>query len=242
MKLLILSDIHANVDALRAILERETFDAAYCAGDLTDYGPFPSEVLDLVRRSGIRCVAGNHDACLLSRAAGGPPRAWTEGEMKWQDENLRLISEEDLRFLQGLPETLTFSADGYDYLIAHSIGKGYAVPETRTAFRSFLADRGAADGRTPRLIIGHTHRQTITDLGDGCLWLNPGSVSYRRMDDPEKGAQYAVIDGGDISLRQVCYDRSRLSARTEELKKWLVPNEYHVADFFFTKRECDGTD
>lgn len=45
MKALIISDIHANIHALRAIEKVETWDTVYCCGDLTDYGPFPMEVI-----------------------------------------------------------------------------------------------------------------------------------------------------------------------------------------------------
>src|ERR1039458_3538757 len=60
MKLLIVSDIHANLEALQAVLA-ESHDELWVLGDLVNYGPNPSEVVDLVRRNASLVVQGNHD-------------------------------------------------------------------------------------------------------------------------------------------------------------------------------------
>ena len=66
MKLLILSDVHANPCALDAIWAKESdCDAIYCTGDLVDYGPFPVEVIRWFREHNVKCVLGNHDAELI---------------------------------------------------------------------------------------------------------------------------------------------------------------------------------
>ena len=51
MRLLIISDIHANPFALKAIEKQETWDERYCCGDLVDYGPFPMQVIDWCRET-----------------------------------------------------------------------------------------------------------------------------------------------------------------------------------------------
>ena len=67
MRTLIISDIHANFTALKAVLEHATpFDRVWCLGDLIGYGPDPNECVDAVRElPGIQCIKGNHDAALL---------------------------------------------------------------------------------------------------------------------------------------------------------------------------------
>ena len=66
MKALVVSDIHSNIYALQAIWEQEhDSDVIYCAGDLVDYGPFPSEVIQWVREHEVICVGGNHDAWVV---------------------------------------------------------------------------------------------------------------------------------------------------------------------------------
>ncbi len=89
------------------------------------------------------------------------------------------------------------------------------------------------------MIFGHSHRQGILQFSDG-LWLNPGSASYRRPDEPSKDAFYAVIENGVISLRHTPYDASPLNAVTESLRDELAEGEYRVAHFFFGMTEADG--
>ena len=63
------------------------------------------------------------------------------------------------------------------------------------------------------MVFGHTHRQCVHILGDGMEWLNPGSVSYHRLDDPDKDARYMVITDGSIKMRSLpswLRDRSNL--------------------------------
>lgn len=64
MKVAIISDIHANVVALKAVLkdiEEQQVDRIYCVGDLVGYAPFPNEVIDLIKEKNIPTVMGNYD-------------------------------------------------------------------------------------------------------------------------------------------------------------------------------------
>lgn len=83
------------------------------------------------------------------------------------------------------------------------------------------------------MIFGHTHRQCIHVLDQHMLWLNPGSVSYRRPDDPDKTAHYAVIENGEIRLCQVPYDRSHSLEEARKLNKAHGMMETELQDFFF---------
>ena len=70
MKLLIISDVHANHLSLEAIWRQEPdCDEVCCAGDLVDYGPFPHEVIDWMKKHNVKAVYGNHDRELLSSFA-----------------------------------------------------------------------------------------------------------------------------------------------------------------------------
>ena len=64
MKVAIISDIHANVIALKAVLkdiEEQQVDSVYCVGDLVGYAPFPNEVIDLIKEKNIPTVMGNYE-------------------------------------------------------------------------------------------------------------------------------------------------------------------------------------
>ena len=106
MRILIISDIHANLVALEAVLaDAGSFDAAWCLGDLVGYGPNPNECVARVRAlPNLICLLGNHDQAVLGdvdlRVFNGDARAaisWTQ----------RAATPTSLEYLRSLsPETV----------------------------------------------------------------------------------------------------------------------------------------
>ena len=239
MRLLILSDIHANISALRAI-ERAlgAVDAIYCAGDYVDYGTDPHEAIAWVRDHGVRCVIGNHDRHLLNVLASGEAEAFRGTDCyKWVHDNCERVTEEDVRFLKGLPAHLSFEADGISYLMQHQWREGsYDMIESVAAFDGFWADAFEGTARPyRRMIFGHTHRRCVHTLSMDRQWLNPGSVSYRRPDDPDKRAHYMLIEEGEIRFGAVPYDRSAMLARAMSYVRAgaMLRSDLQDALFFF---------
>ena len=239
MKLLIISDAHSNICALDAVLSAEAdADAIYCAGDLTDYGPFPHEVIARFKQYNIKTVMGNHDRNLL--------RVWEEmkireealsqEEFRWVHHNCERMDEGDIDYLRTLPDTLDFVADGYHYRISHQYDRGYGRPQSIFDFDNFIGEKPTDARDLPtRLILGHSHRQAICHFRDNRLFLNPGSVSYRRLDDPDKTAHYALITGGEIVLKALSYDHTPLWDELRRLKeeKRMSEKEQEYGAFFF---------
>lgn len=238
MKALILADTHSNINALEAVWrEEDGVDAIYCAGDLVDYGPFPMETLWWVRTHGVMSVQGNHDRSIIdafrnvSNLNELPPH-----ETRWSHHNARRIGEEEVRFLESLPEVIHFEMDGIWYLMAHAY-RNYDVIDSLYAFFRYCDERLPTNHHrrsAHRLILGHTHRQAVHYLNDDVLWMNPGSVSYRRPDDPDQTAHYAVIEDGAIHLKRIEYDISPVYR--ESIKNELCPKERQMTDWFFGPR------
>ena len=69
MRILVISDLHANYTALEAVLEDAgTVDETWCLGDMVGYGPDPNAVVELVREiPNLTCLLGNHDVALIGR-------------------------------------------------------------------------------------------------------------------------------------------------------------------------------
>lgn len=239
MKLLILSDVHGNVDALRAIWkEEQDSDKIYCAGDLTDYGAFPEEVIRWMREHHAEVVCGNHDLHTIHIYEKTCWQSVGDKEFKWVHHGCGRLGEEEINYLKNLPDILCFEADGVEYVMTHQFDSEYGVIENMDQFERFWEEaRGTKGkmGRARRIIFGHTHRHCIHILGDSVCWLNPGSVSYRRPDDPCKEAQYIVIDNGKMYLKGVSYDRSRsFAVAVEYLKSGnMMESELQDAMFFF---------
>lgn len=240
MKIMILSDIHANISALRAI-ERDAgpVDAIYCAGDYVDYGTDPHEAIAWVRDHGVHCVMGNHDRHLLNiLASGEAQRLRGTPRYKWVHDNCERVTAQDAAFLRALPAHLSFTADGIAYVMQHQVRDGsYEMPESVGQFDALFNEwyDGEAPQGARRMIFGHTHRRCVHQLADDRLWLNPGSASYRRPDDSDKRAHYMMIADGDVSLRAVPYDRSAMLARTMEYARagTMLPTDLQDGLFFF---------
>src|SRR5512145_2622602 len=107
MNVLIISDIHANLTALEAVLQDAVssasggFDSVWCLGDVVGYGPDPAQCIDRLRQlPNLTCVMGNHDAAVLDQidAAAFNPEARLA--LRW---TLDKLSKKDLKFLSELP-------------------------------------------------------------------------------------------------------------------------------------------
>jgi predicted phosphodiesterase len=240
MRLAILSDVHANLEALTATLQgisREAVDRIVCLGDIIGYNANPVECLALLRDAGALCVAGNHERAVtgqLPRAA--MPRAVTRS-VQW---TRRQLDSEMLDFLAQLPSELHVSPG----LVAvhgalhapHHRETLYLDSEERRRL-SFEALTVHASGA--RLCaFGHTHLLGIFAYRDGrelahegdeivlqadTLYLfNPGTIGQPRT--AERRATFMVLDMArhTIAIRRVHYDAEAALAKTR--RAGLLPS------------------
>jgi protein phosphatase len=194
LKLLIVSDIHANLEALQAVLG-ESHDELWVLGDLVNYGPNPREVVDLIRSNASLVVQGNHDYAV---GTGSDPRcssAFREMARAMQNYTESLLNADRRAFLRGLPRTVARTIDGYRFLLCH------ATP-TEPLFRYCPADpaRWASEIgglEADMVLVGHTHLPFTMSLEKRRI-VNPGSVGQPKHGAPM--ACYAVWEDGGLSL------------------------------------------
>ena len=93
--------------------------------------------------------------------------------------------------------------DGFNYGVCHMYA-GYEIIGTPEAFDPFV--RSHFGNNPTRLIFGHRHRQDGWWMTESRAWISPGSLSYRREDDPGLGAQYATIEDGHTHFKCETYD------------------------------------
>lgn len=239
MKLLIISDAHANIWALNKILNVEKeYDKLIFAGDLVDYGVAPHEIIEALKGNEKAVIVyGNHDQHAVQVYRTEDYKNMPNGLHKWVHNNLCKMSEADIEYLNNLPRQQYFYADGYAYLVQHQykIGK-YDIVECRHQFMEFWKDstpKDMWDAPKKRMIFGHTHRQCIHIIDEDMEWINPGSISYRRPDDPDKTAHYMIIDDGKIAMKQVEYDRSHLYDEAIREHKLGRMKKTEIQDFMF---------
>lgn len=178
MRLAVISDIHANLPALDAVLDdiaARQPDAVVVAGDLVNRGPQPDEVLDRLRPLAYPTVKGNHERYVLNAADAVDP---TEGGESFEPARwtMRRLSVGQLAYLRDLP----FSLHVDDLLVVHASPRndqdGVFVRTTETELHEKLNSYA-------RVVCGHTHVSLIRHWVGG-LVVNVGSAGNSFEGDP----------------------------------------------------------
>jgi putative phosphoesterase len=202
MRILVLSDIHANWEALRAVIASERADRVLCLGDTVEYGPAPAETVGWVREHADLSVQGNHDAAAaLGLSCRSPPAflRLAEGTRPW---TLSHLSGEHRRYLAQLPTRIEMEIDGVNAALLHAGPEDplyqYLPPSDLAGWR-----RAVANVKASLILVGHTHMPMVLEVGEKRV-VNPGSVGLPRDGDPR--ACYAVLENGRPVLRRVRYD------------------------------------
>ena len=207
MKVAVISDIHANLPALEAVLaeiDRDPPDEIWCLGDVVGYGAQPNECARIIAERATVCLAGNHDLAALdaldissfSPAAAEAAR-WTRGQLE----------DEPRKFLSGLEAT----DESHDVAIYHGsprdpvweyvlwpeqAGECISRQATRVAMVGHshvaLCFRASDDGDIDATQGAQVAAGTTLDVSDGRWLLNPGSVGQPRDGDPR--ASWLVLD------------------------------------------------
>jgi putative phosphoesterase len=213
MKLLVVSDIHANWPALHAI--REDADAVVCLGDIVTYGPFPRECVAWIRERAAHVVRGNHDTAL---SHGGDPGAAIHKQalaLATLDNHRRRLSTDEIAWLRDLPTNVRFRCDDYtlhafhatptDHLFSYRITPDLDDEELK---------KEVAEVRADIVLLGHTHLAMSRGAWTKVV-VNPGSVGQPLDGDPR--ASYAVIEDGMAEIRRVEYDIEQAAAGIREM-------------------------
>jgi predicted phosphodiesterase len=219
MRYLILSDIHANLQALEAVLDAAAsaqWDRAVVLGDLVGYGADPNGVVDRVRAMDpLAIIRGNHDKAACGLDDGSNFNNVARFAAAWTHDELTDFNRDYLRNLPAGPGAV-------DALL--EICHGAPFDEDYYVFNADDATRALDTARHPLCLFGHTHvpvvfqrhdgrlggfapqGDTELKLGEGVAYLvNPGSVGQPRDGDPR--AAYAVLDVDALmlALRRVDY-------------------------------------
>jgi putative phosphoesterase len=213
MRIAVIGDIHANLPALRAVIDdvaRIGADAMYCVGDVVGRGPHPNEVVDELRRLEIPTVQGNWDEAVgMDREQTGTAWATAQAEadgnasMRWSAE---CLSEENKAWLRQLPQTMRVSLGGRSVFLFH--GAPYKQTEYLWASRpSRVFARLASDEADDLFCFGHTHEAWHRVVGQAHV-VACGSVGCGT--DGDARARYAVVYIGEpdisVGFRSVDYD------------------------------------
>lgn len=226
MKYAIISDIHSNLEALRAcseVIDREGVDAIACLGDITGYGANPNECVAWVREHADHVVAGNHDYAVVGRTDIDTFNPDALAAVLWTRAEL---SPENRAYLETLPYILEVGRillvhaspsqpAAWDYVRSlRDASRQLAAFEHQICFighshlPAFFIERGGKVARVspPAAVIGAEERALV----------NVGSVGQPRDGDPR--AAFALYDeaAGRVEIRRVDYDVERVRGRILE--------------------------
>ena len=213
LRIAIISDVHANLEALEAVLaEAGTLDL-YCLGDLVDYGANPNEVVSALRERGARTIMGNHDYAAVSgdRSQFNPKAAMSS---LWTGKQL---TAESTNHLRSLPLEIRISLDGNRAFFAHGSPDDrlweYVDPRTHSDLFGHYLDRT----KSHVIGLGHTHIPYVWKE-KGRIVFNPGSVGQPR--DGDWRASFAIMTVNEaelgVEVRRVEYDVEKAASKIRE--------------------------
>lgn len=233
----LISDIHANLPALEAVLDdldARQPDMAFCLGDLVGYAPWPNEVVEELRHRWLPTIAGNYDVGVGRHADDCGCAYETEVEQRRGEASIRwtneVIEDEHRRYLSDLPRHLRLNTgeqgEGLELLMVHGSPRHineYLYAERPDASYRRLLEQFDADV----LAFGHTHQPFTREIpaedeGEPTVGrvLNTGSVGKPKDGDPRAG--YALLKLGhddertDVEFVRVDYDVERAARAIEE--------------------------
>ena len=226
MRVLVLSDIHSNIDALDAVLAMApAVDEVWHLGDVVGYGPEPDAVVDRLRGLGARGVRGNHDAAAVGgreielfnvdarRAMEWTRAAISDVTRAWLAALPEVIEREDFTLVHGSPRDPI-----WEYVTSTPVARaGIAALETRHGLHghthiaiAYLDEDGVVDTMSPGA-------GSLLELGDRRGLLNPGSVGQPRDGIPT--ASWLVLDttAGTATWQRTAYDVAAVQAAMTSL-------------------------
>jgi predicted phosphodiesterase len=238
VRYLVLSDIHANLEALETVLRAaaaQKYDRVLVLGDLVGYGPDPNAVVERIRSldpAGI--VRGNHDKAAARIGDVEDFNAVARIAAEWTADT---VTEPNRLYLAGLPEGPFLVDDHIEICHGSPLDEDLYIFDEREAFRALRSLR------RPTCFFGHTHVATVvraggtqraraetpqgrpeftinTEAGGNCL-INPGSVGQPRDGDSRAGYAVADPESGQVVLYRVAYPIAAVQAKI--LEKGLPP-------------------
>jgi predicted phosphodiesterase len=240
MRILVLSDIHANATALEAVLDaaQGRWDVSVCLGDVVGYGPDPNEVTSRIRKLGTQSIRGNHDKAVSGIMNTDDFNPVAKAAVDWTRQEL---DPDHMEWLRALPQG-PLPAQGI--VLVH----GAYQDEDEYVFTPAQALEGLLDSTAGVTFFGHTHHQGGFSHHDSTLevlqirprntesfaplrmeesrryLLNPGSIGQPRDSDPRAGFAIADLEHQIVEFWRVPYDICAVQERmrTARLPEPLV--------------------
>ncbi|OYT31556.1 MAG: metallophosphoesterase [Thermoprotei archaeon] len=236
MRILVISDIHGNLDALQAVLEYvERWDMLWVLGDLVDYGPEPHLVVDTIRdvKPDI-IVRGNHDHAVgYGVDCHCSQRTHELSVYTRKNISYKLLSKEQVKWLASLPIKKETKIDDKTIYIVHGSPHnplyGYLNPSLKyeEMIKHLTPDQSQKLIDEDYILVGHTHIPWIASV-NGKEILNPGSVGQPRDGLPKSSCITIDSENMNIINYRIEYDKKKTLQKLRQLNleqryyQWLA--------------------
>ncbi|MGB8984873.1 MAG: metallophosphoesterase family protein [Anaerolineales bacterium] len=237
MRILVISDVHANYTAFEAVLEDAgTVDETWCLGDVVGYGPDPNAVVELLREiPNLTCLLGNHDLAVTGKI---PFEAFNGDARRALEHHERVLSADNMDFLRSLQPNLK---------VREGVSLVHGSPRDSVweyILNTLSARLNFDHFTTPWCFVGHSHLQCMFQLNETTdrvnlrplkvgelvllepkLIANPGSVGQPRDRDPR--AAYAIYDSAAKTWepRRAAYNIAEVQ---ERIRSMGLPEKHAV--------------
>lgn len=204
MRILVMSDIHANYTALEAVLkDAGAVDETWCLGDLVGYGPDPNAVVEEIREiKNLTCLMGNHDVGVIGKMSLDTFNGEAKRSLIYHEQ---VLSASNMDFIKSLPSNVKVRGEAsivhgsprdpvWEYILnAMTASLNFDYFDTPWCFvgHTHLPSMFIRDEEQTRILVSPTQPDTIVQLRPKMI-LNPGSVGQPRDRDPR--ASYAIYD------------------------------------------------
>jgi len=196
MRFAVIGDIHSNIDALKNVLKdinTKNVDFIASTGDLVGYLPFPNEVIQLIRKHGVLAVQGNHDKhfAAVQKMEDAKINSLSDEMIQSNASAIftsKMITDDNRRFLENLPEKLILECNGLKVLVVH--GSPRKIDEYLYENQALLSEV-AETVQEDIIICGHTHIPYITKVNNK-QFINAGSVGKPKHGNSQ--STYVIID------------------------------------------------
>jgi predicted phosphodiesterase len=230
MKTAIISDIHANIEALEAVfadIESQEISSVICLGDIVGYGANPNECVELIRKKCPVTLMGNHDAAALNKLSTEHFNIHAKIAIDW---TIKELTASSMAYLESLPVTIEQNDTSFVHATPYEPKMWYYITSLEEAAFNFQYFRST------KCLIGHTHIPIIIGFDGkrevfvhqenilnyaatpGSRYIiNVGSVGQPRDRNP--AACYGIIDeeAKTYSYRRVEYDIAKTQAKMKKI-------------------------
>lgn len=231
MRFAFISDIHANLEALEAVLDdigSQNIDELICLGDIVGYGANPNECCELISSRSPVTLLGNHDAAAVDQLSTQHFNIHAKIAIEWTSKNLK---KENQTFLEALPLKATKPSMTLVHATPYEPNMWYYITSLEeAAFNCQFFD-------TQLCFVGHTHIPIIIvldkdkelyvhqdslihldEVENGRLLINVGSVGQPRDRNPKSCYGIFDDDSGEFTYRRVAYDIDKTQSKMKKIK------------------------